>query len=292
MTTKDHFVHLRERALDILSGNGKPDVLNLSSTGKESISGDPAFSLRNALQNLLAGFMDGTGQVDYGALRSHPAYAAFRAGTASLETFDPSSLPTAQSRLAFWINLYNTLILDAVIALTIRRSVTERLAGLSFFHRAAYRVGGQRLSADDIEHGILRLNRGHPYFRVPQFHSKDPRLGWVLSSFEPRIHFALNCASRSCPSIRVYLPEKIEGQLDLATRSFIAADVELLPYRMEIRISSIFKWFTSDFGGRNGTLDFLLVHLSDEGMKDWLAAHRQRVEFSYKPYDWGLNGKG
>jgi hypothetical protein len=113
----------------------------------------------------------------------------------------------------------------------------------------------------------------------------------VIEPFERRIHFALNCASRSCPPIRAYLPEKIEGQLDLATRSFIAEDIELLPHRMELRISSIFKWFASDFGGRRGTLNFLLAHLSDEGKKDWLACQRERVKFSYKPYDWGLNGK-
>jgi hypothetical protein len=291
MTSKDHFVHLRERALDILSGNGKPDVLNLSSAGKESISGDPALALRNALQNLLAGFMDDTGQVYYGALRSHPAYAAFRAKTVSLETFDPSSLPNAQSRLAFWINLYNTLILDAVIALGVRRSVSERMAGIGFFRQAAYSVGGWRLSADDIEHGILRANRGHPFFYLPQFRSDDPRCDWVVAPFDPRIHFALNCASRSCPPIRAYLPEKLEAQLDLAARSFVTADLEIFPEKGMIRVSSIFKWFAGDFGGRAGTINFILAHLDDEGSMSWMAAHREKAKLVYKRYDWGLNGK-
>lgn len=284
-------ISLRDRALDILTGAKSIPALNQSPARTTGSHEDLALALRITLQDLLARFLDGYGQVNYAALKASPSYADFHKMAAALQTFDPASLLNHEARLAFWINLYNTLILDAVISLNVERSVAERLAGVGFFRNAAYIVAGRHVSADDIEHGILRLNRGHPYFLLPQFCSEDPRLGWVIEPFEPRIHFALNCASRSCPPIRAYLPEKIEGQLDLATRSFIAEDIELLPHRMELRISSIFKWFASDFGGRRGTLNFLLAHLSDEGKKDWLACQRERVKFSYKPYDWGLNGK-
>ncbi|MBM3152484.1 MAG: DUF547 domain-containing protein [Chloroflexi bacterium] len=291
MQNLDFLVRLRERALKILADKKETAILNMPAAQDTDQTSDPALTLRVELQTLLAGFVNGEGQVDYAALKTSPAYAAFQNKAAVLHGFDPSSLPTAQSRLAFWVNLYNTLILDAVITLGVRRSVSERMAGIGFFRQAAYSVGGQRLSADDIEHGILRLNRGHPYFYTPQFRSDDPRIDWVIAPFEPRIHFALNCASRSCPPIRAYLPEKLEAQLDLAARSFVSADLEILPEKGMIRISSIFKWFAGDFGGRAGTISFILSHLDDEGSISWLAAHREKARMVYKRYDWGLNGK-
>jgi hypothetical protein len=152
-------------------------------------------------------------------------------------------------------------------------------------------VGGQRVSCDDIEHGILRANRGHPFFPGKQFGSTDPRLKWVIRSFDARIHFALNCASRSCPPIRVYTPENLDEQLDLVTRSFLATDVQILPKENAIYLSSIFKWFAADFGGRDGIIDFILSHLSDTTQRTWLMYQRSRASVRYKPYDWSLNSK-
>jgi hypothetical protein len=193
--------------------------------------------------------------------------------------------------LAFWINLYNTLVLDAVIALGVQRSVMERRAGMAFFRQAAYIVGGQRMSCDDIEHGILRANRGPPFFPGRQFHSSDPRLKRVIEPFDARVHFALNCASRSCPPVRAYLPEKLDSQLDVATRSYLATDVQIVPEEDALYLSSIFKWFRTDFGGREGIIEFVLSYLSDEAEVKWLSQERGRVSLRHKPYDWSLNIK-
>jgi hypothetical protein len=229
--------------------------------------------------------------VDYAALRVNPIYEDFRHCTAKLRTFDPSALLDRNTGLAFWINLYNTLVLDAVIALGVRRSVMEQRAGLTFFRQAAYIVGSQRMSCDDIEHGILRANRGHPFYPGMQFQSSDPRLKWVIEPFDVRVHFALNCASRSCPPIRAYSQENLDSQLELATRSYLAADVQILPAENVLYLSSIFKWFAADFGGRDGIIDFILSHLPDEAGQTWLSKQRDRVALRYKPYDWTLNGK-
>jgi hypothetical protein len=253
--------------------------------------GDPAFVLQIALKRVLAEFMDEQGQVDYAALKVSPAYATFQDQTALLRTFDPFFLSTREEKLAFWINLYNTLILDAVISLNIKRTITEQMAGVGFLQRAAYIVGGQRLSADDIEHGILRSNRGHPYFYTPQFRSDDQRLSWVVAPFEARIHFALNCASRSCPPIRTYLAQNIEDQLAMAARNFISSDLELVTGRNKIRLSYIFKWFAGDFGGHVGLIDFILAQLDDQGSVDWMKTNRNKIKFSFKPNVWSLNGK-
>lgn len=248
MPSADLLFSLREKLLDIVSGSDRARTLNpstllrtsqITASNVDSIDGDPATELIELLHGvLLSEFADHGANVDYAALRASraascrpcaiplarsqrgsPLYNDFRQCTGKLRAFDPSVLPDRNARLAFWINLYNALVLDAVIALGVQRSIMEKRAGMTFLRQAAYIVGGQRMSCDDIEHGILRANRGHPFYPGRQFHSSDPRLKWVIEPFDARVHFALNCASRSCPPIRVYTPEKLDSQLDLATRS-------------------------------------------------------------------------
>jgi hypothetical protein len=163
-----------------------------------------------------------------------------------------------------------------------------RLGLLTFFRRAAYLVGEQRMSLDDIEHGILRGNRGHPFLPGPQFASRDARLAWVLP-LDARLHFALNCASRSCPPIRVYTAEKLDAQLAMAANSFVDSDLRLEPGVRTMFLSSIFKWFLKDFGGRSGIAAFLLAHLPADERREWVINNRDKLRFKYEPYDWGLN---
>ena len=293
MPTADLLISLREKLLDIVSGSDRARALNqVSALDAHPMNGDLAAELADLLHEVLSrGLADDSGHVDYAALRAGSLYDDFRHCTGKLRAFDPSTLPDRNAWLAFWINLYNTLVLDAVIALGVQRSVMERRAGMAFFRQAAYIVGGQRMSCDDIEHGILRANRGHPFYPGRQFRSSDPRLKCVIEPFDARIHFALNCASRSCPQIRAYSPEKLDSQLDLATRSYLAADVQIIPEENALYLSSIFKWSAKDFGGRAGIIEFVLSHLSDKPELLWLSDERSRVSLRYKPYDWNLNNK-
>jgi hypothetical protein len=229
-------------------------------------------------------------RLDYARLASNQAYREYRTASAALGALDLATLSSRDARLAFWINVYNALVVDAVIAFHVRRSVAEgRLGLLAFFRRAAYVVGGYRLNCDDIEHGILRGNRGRPFIPGPQFGPADPRLALVVRPPDPRVHFALNCASRSCPAIRAYDAEQIDRQLDLAARSFVAVDVEVEPSRGIVRVSRIFWWFANDFGGRAGVLTILRRYLPDDDRRKWLQAHEGRVRLAYRAYDWGLN---
>lgn len=82
-------------------------------------------------------------------------------------------------------------------------------------------VGGLRYAADDIEHGILRRNRPHPFLRLRPLGSGDPRLQFMVSTFDPRLHFALVCAAKSYPPIALYSGEQLDQQLNLAMRSFL-----------------------------------------------------------------------
>jgi hypothetical protein len=208
----------------------------------------------------------------------------------SLRSFDPALLASDAERMAFWINLYHVLVMDAVISFGVKRSVAEGWLGLmAFFRKAAYNVGGHRLSLNDIEHGILRGNAGHPLAPGPHFASSDPRRAWMIQNPDPRIHFALNCASHSCPPIRIYSAENLDSQLDLATRSFVDADIKLNPARQVLVVSSIFRWYAHDFGGREGVISFLIDHLPHNGIRAWLGVHRDDLRLQYEPYDWSLN---
>lgn len=286
-------IPLRERLLDIVSGSDLTRTLNqVAAPGADPLNGDPAAELVGLLHGVLSnGLADHGANMDYTALRASTLYNDFRRCTGKLRAFDPTVLPDRNARLAYWINLYNTLVLDGVVALGVQRSVMERRAGITFFRQAAYIVGGQRMSCDDIEHGILRANRGHPLFPGKQFGLSEPRLKWVIEPFDARIHFALNCASRSCPPIRSYSYEKLDSQLDLATRSYLSADVEIAPEDNALHLSSIFKWFATDFGGRDGIIDFVLSYLSDETERLWLSQQRAKITLRYEAFDWKLNGR-
>ena len=301
MTLPDLLIPLREILLDLVSGSDRTRTLNPSTLLRTSpviaheanpMDGDPTDELSKLLHEvLLSGLANHGEKVDYAALRASPLYHSFRLCTGTLRAFDPSALTDRHARLTFWINLYNTLVLDGVIALGVRHSVRERRAGTTFFRQAAYVVGRQRMSCDDIEHGILRANRGHPFYPGRQFASSDPRLKWVIEPFDVRVHFALNCASRSCPPIRAYSPEKLDSQLDLATRSYLATDIQIVPEENALHLPSIFKWFGAEFGGREGIIEFVLSYHSDEAERLWLSDERKSVSLRHRPYDWGLNGK-
>jgi hypothetical protein len=251
-----------------------------------------ATALKRVANALKAAGIDEAGQqVDYARLQASDAYAALRHDlTPRLHSLDLSALATRQQRLAFWINLYNVLVIDAAITFGVSRSVSEgRLGLVSFFRRAAYDVGGQRFSANDIEHGILRANRPSWTIPGPQFGPADPRLAWRVTPLDPRIHFALNCASRSCPPIGVYDAASIDAQLDLAAASFAANDVVIDTRAGTVRLSSIFKWYAGDFGGRAGVLTLLKERLPDGEGRDWLRQQGPYVKLIYHPYDWALN---
>ncbi|MEF3274796.1 MAG: DUF547 domain-containing protein [Chloroflexus sp.] len=285
-------VWLREVLLNVVLGERAQRVLNAGPPPVEAVVDGPALAaqLQRAVNQFKALAMDAGGtQVAYRRLRDHPAYRDFRTNlTPQLQQFNPATLSDRATQLAFWINLYNALVIDAVITFDVQHSVADELAGLSFFQAAAYLIGGLRCSLNDIEHGILRANRGHPFFPGPQFAASDPRRDWVIEPLDPRIHFALNCASRSCPPINVYSADQIDQQLELALRSFVAADVTVDPVRGEIHLSRIFDWYRDDFGGPNGIVQLLRRALPDDERRTWLLQAR-RGRLVYRQYDWSLN---
>lgn len=291
-TTADKLIPLRELLLNKVLGAAPSLVLNKSAAAGHSIpTHDVPEKLYDAVANLKGSVISADGyKVDYGSLRESEFYLYYKHELLpSLRNFDPKWLSTEDTARAFWINLYHALIFDAVLQFGIEKSVIEGLLGiLSFFRRAAYLVGGQRISLEDIEQGILRGNWGHPYVPGVHFASNDPRLAWSLP-LDPRIHFALNCGGRSCPPIRAYSAADLDRQLDLAARSFIDATVLVNPQDNEVQMSTIMRWYAADFGNREHLLRFLDAHLPHDQRREYLKLMNGSINFVYTPYDWQLN---
>lgn len=277
-----------QNSIDRLLGVDNRRVLN-AEPGAEIATDDIATTMRTIIDQLkMEGFNDESGLVDYEKLQNSACYQQYRLVTSRLRNFNLASLESRAEKLTFWINLYNSLTVDAVIALGIKNSVWE--AGRGFFRQIAYQIGDLRYSADDIEHGILRGNRHHPAIPLPQFAPGDPRLRYTITPLEPRLHFALVCASRSCPPITAYHAPDIEEELEMAVNSFInGGGVIINPEQKSVSLSRIFKWYQADFGGRRGVIQLILAYLREGLEKDFLRHNIGKVRIKYQKYDWSLN---
>ena len=201
--------------------------------------------------------------------------------TGQLRRTDPSSIGSDASRIAFWTNLYNALLLHCLCLKPVRGSI---LMHLRMFRRIAYDVGGHDYSLDVIEHGLLRRNRRPPWRPRRVLRGSDPRLAAAPSRSDPRIHFALNCGARSCPPVRVYDADTLDQELAAATRAYLAAETTLDPERGRAVLPRLMRLYRADFGDRAEQLRFVALYLPD------LAAYQRaspgRLRVRYGPFDW------
>jgi hypothetical protein len=266
----------------------KQVVLNESAALALGTDKDIAQRLKSKMDNLKLNFYDlEKGGVDYGGMKNSDAFEAYKAATKDLAALDLDKLTARQGKLAFWINIYNALVIHGMLELNIKKSVKEVQ---SFFKVICYNVGGYIFSLDDIEHGILRGNkRKHMLSRKP-FRSGDERARFGLEKADPRIHFALVCGSNSCPPIDVYEESQIDEQLDLVSEAFINSDeVTIDRVRKQLRVSRIFKWYKEDFGGTQGLLTFFVRYRFDSDDKAFLEESANELQIVYNNYDWSLN---
>ena len=290
MSFQSALINSRETIVNTLLGIPTTHYLNTLPASSEIPMGKSlSAELKKAVNQFKAFAMDESGEhVDYAKLADSPIYQEYRQMCSPfLRIFKPESLHQREEKLAFWINLYNALVIDAVIHFKVQNSVTEGAVGiLRFFRKAAYNVGGQRFSCEDIEHGILRSNRGNPYLPGPHFALTDPRSQWQLSEVDPRIHFALNCASKSCPPIGIYTAENIDQQLDWATQNFVEHEIKIDRDSLTLHVSQILNWYQLDFGGRANLVTFIATY---HPAKEWLLANQAKIKIKFAPYDWQLN---
>jgi hypothetical protein len=276
----------------------KPEALNQGNQANLRPSATIAQDLKQALAKMQTVAIDSqSGKVDYRKLKTDPSYADYRQQTLALQTFDLHSLTSTADRLAFWINLYNALVIDLIIHYGVRQSIQEIRA---WSNRAGYLVGGYFFSADDIEHGILRANAGHPALLSVQFPVYDPRREFILPDKDFRIHFALVCGAESCPPIQFYSPEHIQAQLELAAKSFLnGSAVQLFPAENRALLSKLLAWYGMDFGGSwwnalgwgqtAPVLRTIAPFIQEEALREFLQTQADHIRVSYQAYSWRLN---
>ncbi len=201
-------------------------------------------------------------------------YAGFKSEESSLDKYlgqlssiDPESL-SASDRFAFYVNAYNAWTIKLILSAYPGLKSIKDLGNLfkSPWKRKFVVLNGKKVTLDHIEHDILR----------PQF--KDPR-----------VHFAVNCASVGCPPLfkEPFKGSRLDQQLNTATMAFIN---DRRYNRLEgntLYVSKIFKWFKEDFD--RDIIGFFEQFAADE-MRSMIKDRRATIQIVYLDYDWGLNG--
>jgi GH15 family glucan-1,4-alpha-glucosidase len=264
-------------------------ILNEGTAAERIPPGEIAARLKNTMNILRGAFFDiPKSRVAYERMKGSEAYRNYLDVSYSLRDMDLHVLRGRSEKTAFWINLYNVIVIHGVIELGVRDSVTEVR---NFFRRVCYLIGRMSFTPDEIEHGILRGNRRPPYALSAVFGRSDPRLAFAVERPDPRVHFALVCASSSCPPISVYTADNLDEELDISGRTFLnAGGVTVDRKRGRVSLSRIFKWYAADFGKtKEERLRFIASYLYDDNDRHFLEEKSGEVTVKYQKYDWRLN---
>ncbi len=218
---------------------------------------------------------DGINRVRYAAWKASAAdLAALDAWIAGAAARRPSAMPRAEA-YAYWANLYNALTLKVILERYPVRSIRDiRSSGVPFDPKGYFgpwrtrlvTVEGRRMSLDDIEHETMR-----PTFR------------------DPRVHYAVNCASIGCPNLlpRAWRAASLEPDLNAAAAAYVRhpRGVAVLADG-RLRTSSIYEWFREDFGGTEAGV---VAHLRRHAAPDLAARLGEGTRIAEHAYDWALN---
>lgn len=227
----------------------------------------------SAWNDQLRKYVDANGMVDYKSWKASVAdVQVLDAYLTHLSAAAIDRKASRESQLAFWINAYNAVTVKGILReypTTSIRNHTAKVYGYNIWKDLQLTVGGQAYSLDAIEHQVLR------------------KMG------EPRIHFAIVCASIGCPRLlnEAYLPERLDEQLTANARAFFADPTK---FAVDLRtgvvqVSPILKWFAEDFGiDTAAQLTTISPYLPANARP---LAESDRVRVSYLDYDWGLNDK-
>jgi hypothetical protein len=165
-----------------------------------------------------------------------------------------------KEQLAFYLNAYDAWILHEALGKYPTKSVKDLL--FTFFTGQRIKVAGENMSFNHLEKDIIR-----------------PKFG------EPRVHFALNCASHSCPPLNpeAFRADKLEAQLEKLAVAFVNSTrgVDYSPEKKTAALSAIFNWYKDDFTGVGGPIAFINKRRHPSLPND--------VKITYQDYDWSLN---
>ncbi|QDT45047.1 hypothetical protein Pan241w_51640 [Gimesia alba] len=225
----------------------------------------------STFDRLLKKYVDTKGMVNYEAWKaSQTDRRALQNYLKLLSRANPRATAPKQARLAFWINAYNAVTLEGIMQVyptTSIRNHTAKVFGYNIWDDLPLNVGGKNYSLNQIEHEILRKMN------------------------EPRIHFAIVCASIGCPKLRneAYTTEKVDAQLTANAIDFFQQKkhFQIKPTQRTVHLSSILDWFATDFGSTQSEQLHYIAKFAPEASRSFLIT--PNVTVKYLDYNWGLN---
>lgn len=220
-------------------------------------------------EKVLNTYVNSEGRVNYDGLKANRSDLDDFI-TSQVERADLKALSKDEQK-AFWINAYNALTMRLIVDHYPMKFGGIRTINWGKPWDIKMKVAGQNLTLGDIEHKILR--------------KWDP--------IDPRIHFAINCASIGCPSIlnTHFDPNKLDEQLDFAARNFVndSQKNRIDQSKNIFYHSAIFSWFEEDFlSNQPDKLSYILKYLK-ENDKQFVLANKNKIKLKENKYDWGLN---
>lgn len=210
---------------------------------------------------------DGVNLVNYKEVRSGDRDALL-SYIDYLSDISVSTLNKTEQKV-YWINLYNALTVNIILEHYPVKSIRNiKLSGFFIpgpWKKKLITIEGKNVSLDDIEHRILR-----PVWK------------------DRRIHYVVNCASMGCPPLHnsAYTSDNINAMLKAAERNFINSKYGVGFKKDKLILSSIFKWFSEDFGSSENEIVQYIESLLDEDKENEFKRRRQNITYSY---DWTLN---
>ncbi len=237
-----------------LSSQGQP-VKEVTQPLQSTTQGSAVNMDHSLWDQLLHKYVDLDGMVDYSGFKDDNQ--ALQNYLQLLSSQRPTEKWSVQELLAYYINLYNAYTVDLILKNYPVKSIKDINGPWT---RGIVPIGTTQLSLGGIENGVLRKMN------------------------EPRIHFAINCASISCPKLlnEAYTAARINEQLDMATTQFINSDKnEITPGNP--KLSSIFDWYQKDFkiGGKQDVIGYINQYSS--------VKVPQNAPLEYLEYNWNLN---
>jgi hypothetical protein len=226
----------------------------------------------SAWDALLQKYVDQDGYVNYHSWHGSSADRQALTGYLnSLSRVNPQTRDSQDARFAFWINAYNAVTIHGILReypTTSIRNHTAKLIGYNIWKDLQLYVGGRAHSLEHIEHETLR------------------KMG------DPRIHFAIVCASIGCPRLlnQAYTSGKVQQQLEVNAKDFFGRSQNFRydAGRQRFYLSSILNWFAEDFGnGPAAQLRTISQWLPDNASQ--AAAQRGTGSVSFLDYNWNLN---
>ncbi|KAJ4777443.1 hypothetical protein LUZ62_061700 [Rhynchospora pubera] len=226
--------------------------------------------------------------VDYARIAVSEEFRRYGNLVRDLQRVDMAILSETE-RLCFFLNLYNAMVVHAVVTIGQPGLIDRR----AFFTDFQYIIGGYPYSLSTIKNGILRSNRRQPYSFVKPFSSTDIRLELMPKKMNPLIHFGLCNGNRSSPAVRFFTPDGVEVELRQAARDFFKdGGINIDFTKRTVYLSRIFKWYSADFGqDKLEVLNWVLNYLDSTkaGLLSHLLNDGGAISISYQSFDWSLN---